>query len=722
MLHAVLEVSLNGVMLLQPLYEGPDESSNPIDFAIVHLNPAGRRILRMPDESSSSLLQHFPHIQAEGVFDFYCAAFTQGKAGRYDINYQHDGLDNYFHLAAQRSGKVLVVSFTDTSDHARTAVENALRDSYARERAANTELRHTQQQLQQLNEQLEERVRERTEALQQAQAGAELQRTRLERFFWQAPAGICLLDGPNLVYEMVNPAYQRLFPDRYLLGKPLHEAFPGIEQYPIYQIMKRVYETKGCHEEHSLTVPILQANGQDLEDRYFNFILQARYDAQGNTDGVLVFIFEITEQVRARQAAEALQAEALQAAQLLATQRESFYQVFEQTPALICLLRGPDHVLEYCNPAFQRLYEGRDMVGRPVAETQPEAVAQGFVTLLDQIYDTGEIYQAAEVIGWVHPAGGGPPEERYFDFTYQPLREAGRTVGISVFAFEVTEQVLGRKQVAQSQAKLQLLTWNLASANEKLATTNSALLSANAEVQHANQELAAANQQLIRTNSDLDNFIYTASHDLRTPITNIEGLLQALRLELPTPVQGEEVGYIMGLMQESINRFKGTIGYLTEVSSLQKEYEQPTANVYLAEIIKDVLLDLAPRVKQTGAQFDTDVAECPAIAFSRKNLRSVVYNLLSNAIKYRSPERPLRVQLRSQQVEDYVLLEVRDNGLGLDLARTPKLFGMFQRFHTHVDGSGLGLYMVKKMVENAGGKIEVQSQVGVGTVFSVYFK
>ena len=110
------------------------------------------------------------------------------------------------------------------------------------------------------------------------------------------------------------------------------------------------------------------------------------------------------------------------------------------------------------------------------------------------------------------------------------------------------------------------------------------------------------------------------------------------------------------------------------------------------------------------------------LLFSAKNLRSVVYNLLSNALKYRHPERAPAVRLSYQAIGDYQVLAVQDNGLGLDLAQgQERLFAMFQRLHTHVEGTGLGLYMVKRMVENAGGRIEVQSQLGKGTTFSVYF-
>jgi signal transduction histidine kinase len=375
------------------------------------------------------------------------------------------------------------------------------------------------------------------------------------------------------------------------------------------------------------------------------------------------------------------------------------------------------------------LYAGRDMLNRPVAETQPEAVAQGFLSLLDRVYYGGETYLAADVAGWVNGPDGGPPQERYFNFAYQPIREAGQIVGVSVFAFEVTEQVLGRQQVAQSQAQLAQLSQHLEQANEYLATsnetlalTNVELLAASNEAQLANQELATTNQQLRQTNVDLDNFIYTASHDLRTPITNIEGLLRALRTELPQASQVADVPYMLELMQESVNRFKRTLEHLTDISRLQKEYGLPIKPVHVADIIRDVRLDLAPLVEKVDVRLDVEVPTWATLLFLPKNLRSVVYNLLSNAIKYRAPGRVPHVRVRCYYTEHHLVLEVQDNGLGLDLANVPNLFGLFQRFHTHVEGSGIGLYMVKRMVENAGGRIEVHSELGVGSTFAIHFQ
>ncbi len=236
----------------------------------------------------------------------------------------------------------------------------------------------------------------------------------------------------------------------------------------------------------------------------------------------------------------------------------------------------------------------------------------------------------------------------------------------------------------------------------------------------AQRLLRENNEQLTRVNADLDNFVYTASHDLKQPVNNIEGLLHALLDELPAERPGA-VPAILRMMGDAVERFKHTVEQLTDVARLERD-PGAVGPVSVAAVVRDVRLDLEPLVQAAAAHVAIDVAACPPVPFSEKNLRSVVYNLLSNALKYRAAERPLRIALTGRAVGDEVMLAVADNGLGLDLTGEPRLFGMFQRLHGHVEGSGIGLYMVKKMVENAGGRIEVQSQVGVGSTFTVYFR
>ena len=242
-------------------------------------------------------------------------------------------------------------------------------------------------------------------------------------------------------------------------------------------------------------------------------------------------------------------------------------------------------------------------------------------------------------------------------------------------------------------------------------------------VAQAQAQLRANNEQLTRVNEDLDNFVYTASHDLKGPITNIEGLLQALVVELPPASRdAAQVPAILDMMQDSVDRFRRTIEHLTAVIEVQKADPLAPAPADILAVIANVRLDLAPELRAAAGRLEVDADDCEPLPFAEKNLRSVVYNLLSNAIKYRDPARLLHVHLSCHTVGGEVVLTVRDNGLGLDLADEDRLFAMFQRLHDHVEGSGIGLYMVKKLVENAGGRITVQSQVGVGSTFTVYFR
>ena len=699
-------------------------------------------------------------------------------------------------------------------------------------RANNEELQRTQQQLRQLNDDLEARVQERTRQLRDALDETEQQREQLadqqgllRQILGQVPAAIATLAGPEHRYSFFNDGYQTLSGHRTRLGLTVAEVFPEVVEQGFVNLLDQVYATGRPFVGVEMSAQLYDATTGRPAQHYVDFIYQPLLDGRGEPQGILAFILDVTEKVQVRAQAAALQAQVLAAAQRQAQERETFYQVFEQTPALVALLTGPQHQLTYYNEAYQQLFAGRDMRGRTIAEIQPEAVTHGFVALLDQVFQTGETYFGTELPLFITPPDGGPARETFFNFTYQAYREDDQVTGISVFAYDVTEQVRTRQTQEAQQAQLAVLfeqapvavaifegpEYVITVANPSVAAlwgrtpaqlVGQPLLEAlpevrdqgfkelldhvvesgeafvaqevttllerhgrlenvhlnfvyqplraadgritsvaavatevteqvaarqqvaqtNLRLQAGNAELDALNQQLIRTNVDLDNFIYTASHDLKAPISNIEGLLMALQRELPATCQVGEVPYMLELMRGSVERFKTTIAHLSDVVKLQKEHDPEPTEMSLAAVVDDVLLDLQPLRAQTGAELVIDVAECPNVSFSAKNLRSVIYNLLSNALKYRHPDRVPEVHLRCHPEGEYAVLAVQDNGLGLEPGQLPELFGMFRRLHGHVEGSGLGLYMVKRIVENAGGRVTVQSEPGVGSTFTVYFR
>jgi PAS domain S-box-containing protein len=126
------------------------------------------------------------------------------------------------------------------------------------------------------------------------------QQKSLERFFMEAPAGICILDGPELTFELINPLYQQLFPGRNLLGKPLLEAVPEVKGAAIWDILQNVYTTGKTFEGNELLIPLARTASGPVEDRYFNFIYQARKEAGGRISGIMVFVIEVTDIVQTK--------------------------------------------------------------------------------------------------------------------------------------------------------------------------------------------------------------------------------------------------------------------------------------------------------------------------------------------------------------------------------------------------------------------------------------
>ncbi len=244
------------------------------------------------------------------------------------------------------------------------------------------------------------------------------------------------------------------------------------------------------------------------------------------------------------------------------------------------------------------------------------------------------------------------------------------------------------------------------------------------------ESLRRKHDELEATNRDLDNFIYTASHDLKAPILNIDGLVQRLAYLLEQKsIQEPDLSELIGYIQTSVGRFKSTIEDLTTIGRLQRSIdtesntESNTEHVLVEPVFEDIMAD----VSFLFAEFDFPCQvrhnfEVKSIRFSRKNFRSILYNLLSNAIKYRSPDCDCSIAVSTRREGEWVVLSVQDNGLGISPENRQHLFSMFKRFHDHVEGAGIGLYITKRIIDNAGGKIEVSPNPVRGTTFQVYLK
>ncbi|HEY8937624.1 MAG TPA: ATP-binding protein, partial [Cyclobacteriaceae bacterium] len=237
------------------------------------------------------------------------------------------------------------------------------------------------------------------------------------------------------------------------------------------------------------------------------------------------------------------------------------------------------------------------------------------------------------------------------------------------------------------------------------------------KVHERTMEIEEAMKRLIKQNHDLQQFSFIVSHNMRSPVARILGLLELIKMEDST-VTDQELYY--QYLKESALGLDQIISDLNQIITIRKGMDIVEEKIDFEKILKHNQTDLIDEITRAGAEVITsiNVDEFDSV---KGYVQSILYNLLSNAVKYRSPNRNPLVTIRIFEQNGYVLFEVKDNGLGINLpeSRLHEVFSLYKRLHTHVQGKGLGLYLVKTQVEALNGKIEVQSKTGIGTIFLV---
>lgn len=345
---------------------------------------------------------------------------------------------------------------------------------------SNDQLQQVQESLKLLNQELEKRVLSRTAELLTAQRELEGQHERLTRFFMQAPASICVLNGENLIYELVNPLYQALFPGRKLFNKPLLEALPELKGGLVDKILQGVYQTGKTYYGKELHIPLARYNDGPVEDRYFNFIYQARRNGALEIDGILVFAFEVTDSVLSKRKVEESE------------MKLRSLVMSSHNPLMI--LRGENWIIEIANHQLANLWDQKleDIIGRPLLEVQPALADQSYPIWLKQVYETGIGYGQEEEVLYLKTDEG--LKKKYISFHYDPLKGGDGSVnGIIVAASDITAIVESRKRIEESEADQQALNEELSSINEEFAV--------------ANEELIETNNELSSTQAYLQNII-----------------------------------------------------------------------------------------------------------------------------------------------------------------------------------------------------------------------
>ena len=220
-------------------------------------------------------------------------------------------------------------------------------------------------------------------------------------------------------------------------------------------------------------------------------------------------------------------------------------------------------------------------------------------------------------------------------------------------------------------------------------------------------------------NKRLLNFAHIISHNLRSHVGNFQMLLNFFKEETDEHRKKELIDFLM----TNANSLQETVHNLNEVLQIQTNQKQQVKNINLCHEVEKALFTLKDLISENDALVHVDIPNDLYIEYTSEYIESVLFNFLTNAIKYRHSIRNPVINISTQKTEKYIILQIEDNGIGIDLKlHGQKLFGMYKTFHANKDARGLGLFITKNQIEAMSGKIEVESEVDKGTIFKVFIK
>jgi len=456
---------------------------------------------------------------------------------------------------------------------------------------------------------------------------------------------------------LYNDAYREILGEKHpaSLGAPFYDIWKEIWQ-DINPLIERALQGEATWMEK---LPLLMNRHGYDEQTWFTFSYSPVRDDSGMPAGVYCACVEVTGQVLAERYRD--------------EENKRLVTLFEQAPGIIAVLRGPEHIFEITNKSYMQLIGRTDLVGKTAREALPYVEGQGFFELLDQVYTSGEPFVGHSVPLDVVRQPGAPPERRYLDFVYQPIRDpAGNVVGIFVEGSDMTV----RKQVED--------------------------------------ELRAANRQK-------DQFLAMLAHELRNPLAPITtaaqllkmGTLDSKAIRNASDIIARQAEHMTDLVNDLLDVSRVTRGLVT----LDKE------ELDLNAVVAGALEQVRPLIESKRHSLTMQLSGEPVhVLGDRTRLVQVLSNILNNAAKYTPPGG--EIVLRVTALEDRVVVTVRDNGIGIEPDVLPYIFELFTQAERTPDrsqgGLGIGLALVKSLVALHGGKVDARSDApGKGSEFEI---
>ena len=634
---------------------------------------------------------------------------------------------------------------------------------------------------------------------------------RFSNLLMESPFAFAILKGKDMVVSLANDAIKRVWgKGSDIEGKSLMSIMPEIKEQGFAALLEQVYTTGKPFYGHEELIK-LQRNSI-WEEVYFNFIYQPYKEADETISGVTIIANEVTTQAIANKK--------------IVASKENVGRLFMQAPAIICVLRGPQHIYELANAMYLQLVGNRDIVGKPIREALPELEGTGIFEILDKVYTTGEPFIANELPVTLLKESG-KLEEGFFNFIYQASLDAnGHIDGILVHAVEVTDQVLARKKIEESEQKFRLLAdsmpqhiwtsdtdgnlnyfnksvygfsglsleevnrdgwlqivhpedreenirvwtesissgkdflfehrfkkfdgeyrWQLSRAIPQMGEDGKIQMwvgtstdiqdqkmftnELERQVTERTKQIAQNNIELENMNKELRSFAYISSHDMQEPLRKIQIFSsQILEEELNNLSEKGKDKFVR--MKNSANRMQTLIEDLltySRTATAERVFEMGN----LKEIVEEVKKELQDELEEKNAIIDID-ADCDFMVIPFQ-FRQLINNLVSNSLKFvrlnQDPHisitctKAIGATLNNEKLmpnEYYWHIIFEDNGIGFEEQYSQRIFEVFQRLHGKKEyiGTGIGLAIVKKIVENHSGIIEARGEINKGATFNIY--
>jgi signal transduction histidine kinase/ActR/RegA family two-component response regulator len=468
--------------------------------------------------------------------------------------------------------------------------------------------------------------------------------------------------GPEL--RMVyNDAYSAILGAKHphAFAMPVREVWSEIkgEINPLFdQVMA------GLPIPVSLT-PFKIARGAQSEDVWFNFALTPVTTNSSEVLGIFCVITENTSLVD----------------QVVSGAR--LEQLFAQAPGFMAFTEGPNHLIVNANYSYMQVVGHRPVLGRTFADALPDAVEQGYLALLDQVYQSGEPYRSHVANYAVQPVQGGSVESRVVDFILQPIFEPdGRVRGIFIQGSDVTEQAL-----AESELKR---------VNEELARTV--------------RSQATTQAKLLETDTRKDEFLAMLAHELRNPLAPISAaaeLLQRAKLD------GEQVRKTSQIIGRQVRHMTSLVDDLLDVSRVTRGLIQlDSVPLDVRQLVNEAIEQVTPLIQSRHHHLTVQLTPQESVVLGdRKRLVQVIANLLNNAAKYTQERGNLVVSVDVQ--ESQVLIAIADDGIGMAPELLVRAFDLFAQAERSSDrssgGLGLGLALVKSLLALHQGTVTMES-------------